>query len=160
MREFVSGRPAGIVLGLGFALAMSGCAAPRPAPPPAQGAATASPGELVRAVADERIVVPFGAGGTALNPDGRAEIDRASRLFRTADPSRMTVAGHTDSSGSEFSNLVLSARRAETVKAAMVARGIPEDRLVVQALGESDPTDDTKPDDPANRRVVITWRLP
>ena len=61
--------------------------------------------------------------------------------------------------GSEFNNLLLSARRAEAVKQGLLARGIPADRVKVQALGASDPVNASDPTSPENRRVVIQWRV-
>ena len=71
----------------------------------------------------------------------------------------MFTTGYADRSGDEYRNVLLSARRAEAVKRALVARGIPADRLLIQALGESELANTANPDSPENRRVVITWRL-
>jgi outer membrane protein OmpA-like peptidoglycan-associated protein len=45
------------------------------------------------------------------------------------------------------------------VKKALVARGIPADRLLLQAFGASSPADASNPNAAENRRVVVTWRL-
>ncbi|MGI4802623.1 MAG: OmpA family protein, partial [Janthinobacterium lividum] len=66
---------------------------------------------------------------------------------------------HSDGTGNEYANVVLSARRAQAAKVALVARGIPADRMVISAYGVSQPIDGSDPKAPANRRVVITWRL-
>ncbi len=49
--------------------------------------------------------------------------------------------------------------RAWTVKQALVARGIPPDRVMIQALGASDPANAADPRAPENRRVLIKWRI-
>ena len=51
----------------------------------------------------------------------------------------MFSTGHTDRNGDEFANILLSAKRAEAVKKGLVARGIPADRLLIQALGGERP---------------------
>ncbi len=72
------------------------------------------------------------------------------------------VEGHTDSRGNDAQNLGLSQRRADSVAAYLVGKGVESTRLVAKGLGE------TKPIDPAenatawekNRRVEInveTW---
>jgi len=70
----------------------------------------------------------------------------------------MFVAGHSDSNGGEYPNLVLSAQRALATKQALVERGIPAERLQMRAMGASLPinANEALPED--NRRVVITWR--
>ena len=70
----------------------------------------------------------------------------------------MFVAGYSDTLGDDYYNLLLSARRAQAVKEGLVARGIPADRLLLQAYGTSEPA--SNGDQGAdNRRVVVTWRI-
>jgi OmpA-OmpF porin, OOP family len=70
------------------------------------------------------------------------------------------VEGHTDSRGSDAHNLRLSQRRAESVVAYLVARGIDADRLAAVGYGESAPVapNDTPENMYKNRRVdmVVT----
>jgi len=47
------------------------------------------------------------------------------------------VEGHTDATGSDDYNLTLSRRRAEAVKRAMVAAGMPDASIEVSGLGRS-----------------------
>jgi OOP family OmpA-OmpF porin len=94
-----------------------------------------------------------------LTPEANKQLDLAARLFRDANPVVMFTTGYTDQSGDEYSNVILSARRAEAVKRGLVARGIPANRLLIQALGESDPANTADPLAAENRRVTITWRL-
>lgn len=67
------------------------------------------------------------------------------------------VVGHTDSAGSEAYNMSLSERRGRSVADYLVARGIDPSRLVVEAMGESDPiaTNATAEGRAANRRVEL-----
>ena len=69
------------------------------------------------------------------------------------------IAGHTDREGSRDDNVRLACRRAQAVGNLMVARGVPRQRLIVYAFGETRPVVDT-PDEAAewrNRRVEISW---
>ena len=59
----------------------------------------------------------------------------------------------------EYNNLLLSAQRAEAVKRGLVARGIPADKLLLQAFGQSDAANKANPTAAENRRVIVTWRL-
>ena len=87
------------------------------------------------------------------------QLDLAARLFRDASPTVMFVSGHSDTLGDEYGNVLLSAQRAQAVKQALVARGIPAGKLLLQALGTSEPINSANPASPENRSVVITWRL-
>ncbi len=116
-------------------------------------------GQELSALAENRVVVIFPQGVAGLPSAEDRKLDLASRLFRDANPTLMFVTGHSDTVGEEYTNLLLSARRAEVVKRALVARGIPANRLLLQALGTSDPANLSEPTAADNRRVVITWRL-
>lgn len=160
-------RISGVALTVGILLA--GCAHPSPgnnaaaaavqAPPDVPLATKPGAGQEVKAVANDKIEIVFPHGGSSLTHDADKQLDLAARLFRDANPVLMFTTGYSDNTGDEYSNLLLSARRAEVVKKALVARGIPADRLLLQALGASDPADTSDPAAAANCRVVVTWRL-
>ena len=69
----------------------------------------------------------------------------------------LTVIGHADRSGSPKYNQGLSQRRANTVKGALVAEGIPGGSISTSAKGESEPLVPTADGvrEPQNRRVHI-----
>ena len=68
---------------------------------------------------------------------------------------RFTVVGHTDAKGSAVYNRALSERRAEAVRAYLVAHGIAADRLVAEGKGESELINTRNPGSAQNRRVEI-----
>lgn len=146
---------------------LAACAAPSTGPAANNGAANTGPaasskptvGQEIAAVADNKITVTFPQGGAALTPDANKQLDLAARLYRDANPVAMFTAGYTDRSGDEFGNLLLSAERARAVKGGLVARGIPADRLLIQAFGSSELANSSDPQAAENRRVVVTWRL-
>ena len=72
----------------------------------------------------------------------------------------IVVIGHTDAVGSNASNDALALRRAETVRAMMVAQGIAASSIVAVGRGEREllvPTPDGVAE-PRNRRVEIVVR--
>jgi outer membrane protein OmpA-like peptidoglycan-associated protein len=127
----------------------------QPAPAVATGAvsvapATASPPKAL----NESLTISFSDASTTLSPDAQSQLDGAARLYRDAGPEVMIVSGHTDRSGAEFQNILLSARRAEKVKQALVDRGVPSDKLQIVAIGEAEPVPGVQP----SRSAVVTWR--
>ena len=157
------------VLASGSVLALAACATPRPGPDAAAARMQAPPqvslatkptfGQEAHAVVNDAVIVDFPSGAATLTLAADAQLDVAARLFRDASPVEMYVAGHSDNVGGEYSNLILSARRAEAVKKGLAARGIPADQLLIEAFGEARPINNAEPAAPQNRRVVITWRL-
>lgn len=65
------------------------------------------------------------------------------------------IAGHTDNVGSAYYNESLSQRRADAVRAWLVQRGVPADRLIAKGYGTSRPLvpNDTEAGRDKNRRV-------
>jgi OOP family OmpA-OmpF porin len=120
------------------------------APPSAKPAAPAAhAGPSV-----ESVSIDFHSGSAALSPEALAQLDGAARLYRDAKPEVMIVTGHTDKTGPEFPNVILSAHRAAAVKQALADRGVPTDRLQIVADGEAEPVPGVAP----SRTAVITWR--
>ena len=68
---------------------------------------------------------------------------------------RVRVEGHTDSRGSDSYNLTLSQKRAESVRAYLIGRGIAPERMEAKGFGESMPIADNRTDQgrSQNRRV-------
>jgi len=65
------------------------------------------------------------------------------------------IGGHTDSDGSDATNLRLSERRALAVAEYLQALGIPDDRFVIRGYGESQPivANDSSDNKARNRRI-------
>lgn len=125
----------------------------------------------VRIVGDRFVFqseVLFNAGQAVLKSEANPELDRIagaitdlSREIPPDIPWVLRVDGHTDArpiASSAFpSNWALSAARAISVVQAMVARGIPPQRLVAAGFGEFQPLDLATGDDAyaRNRRIEL-----
>lgn len=102
--------------------------------------------------------VLFDSGSATLKPGASQEINRVSQVLTQYPETRIMVAGHTDSDGSEAFNQELSVRRAEAVRNALIAQGVSAARVTTAGFGESQPIADnaTAAGKQLNRRVVIT----
>jgi len=100
----------------------------------------------------------FAVGSANLNAGAFNEISRVSRVLNQYPDTTIQVAGHTDSTGSEQSNQVLSENRASNVMNALVGQGVAPNRISTIGFGESAPVADNSSESgrQLNRRVVIT----
>lgn len=81
----------------------------------------------------------------------------ADALARTSPDSKIVVGGYTDSQGTEGHNQQLSEKRAASVAAYLVSRGIAADRISSKGFGPQNPVADNKSVEgrAQNRRVEI-----
>jgi len=100
----------------------------------------------------------FDSGSAALKGGAYQEINRVAQVLVQYPETRIRVAGHTDSDGSEAFNQDLSVRRAENVRNALVAQGVAASRITTIGFGETQPIADnsTAAGKQLNRRVVVT----
>ncbi|HEX2479972.1 MAG TPA: OmpA family protein [Geminicoccaceae bacterium] len=117
--------------------------------------------EVERALATEgeAYLVFFAWDQADLTPVTQTVLDQVAADYQRGRPTRVTIAGHADRSGTEAYNAELSEQRARNVARALVARGVPQSALDVQWFGESQPRIAT-PDgarEPQNRRVEIVF---
>ncbi len=100
--------------------------------------------------------VSFDVNSAAVKPAFQPSLAKVADVLKRYD-SKMTVVGHTDSSGSESYNQQLSERRAEAVRAELIRDGVPAERLSAAGRGESEPRADnaTAAGRAQNRRVEI-----
>ncbi len=105
--------------------------------------------------------IRFEESSAALAAGGSDLLDEVATALRPCFGARIAITGHTDASGDEPTNVVLSLERATSVKRALVARGVPEASLQVRGLGSSKPVTGLDPADPANRRIefLVVARL-
>src|SRR5262249_9483646 len=70
---------------------------------------------------------------------------------------QVQLVGHTDNSGSQAANQVLSSARAETVKGMLVSQGIGQERIATQGFGADRPvaSNDNEEGRARNRRVEL-----
>ncbi len=100
--------------------------------------------------------IHFPPGSAAIPKEAAPVLDELAEALRHHPEIELVgVFGHADDPGDAAANEALSKRRALAVKAALVARGIDERRLVAHGVGKTDPLDPSRtPEARAkNRRV-------
>lgn len=86
------------------------------------------------------------------------ELEQLLRLMQAKPELNIEVEGHTDKVGGEKSNIDLSLKRANAVKAYLVSRGINQTRIVTKGYGWSQPAFPyvgTEKENPLNRRIEV-----
>jgi outer membrane protein OmpA-like peptidoglycan-associated protein len=101
--------------------------------------------------------VLFDVGEANLKPGAKRAIDNLAQFMQQHPQRNVAIEGFTDSTGSEQYNEILSERRAQAVKDALVARGIAPNRISARGYGEAFPvaTNDTPAGRQLNRRVEV-----
>jgi OOP family OmpA-OmpF porin len=101
--------------------------------------------------------VLFDFDKSVLKPEGKSKLDDLAGKVKTINLEVVIAIGHTDSIGSDAYNQKLSVRRAESVKAYLVSKGVEPNRIYTEGKGEKQPVASNKTKDgrQKNRRVEI-----
>ncbi|WP_372675202.1 OmpA family protein [Aquicoccus sp.] len=118
---------------------LGGDASDQAAPVPAEPAYSAVT-EAAQTLPAVYLPVQFEFDSDKLSPSGRREAETLANFLRPLELSHFTLVGHTDEVGDAAYNRDLSLRRARTVRAFLVGRGVHA-RIEVEGRGESDPPD-------------------
>jgi outer membrane protein OmpA-like peptidoglycan-associated protein len=97
--------------------------------------ATPTPRGLVLTLGD----VLFDTGRSELNPGAGRKLDQLAQFLSEHKERRVQIDGFTDSVGTDSYNEELSRRRADSVKSALLVRGIDASRISTQGYGKAYP---------------------
>lgn len=106
--------------------------------------------------------VTFETDKSVLRPESRTILAGIAEVLAARPDIEIEISGHTDSIGSAAYNERLSAARAASVRAYLVARGVSAPRITSVGAGEARPIDDngSVAGRARNRRVELVWRRP
>jgi OmpA-OmpF porin, OOP family len=118
--------------------------------------------DMVKRALMNKTDLRFDTGSEKLRPESQAMLDNIAVILKRYPDVRINVAGYTDNVGSPDKNLQLSQKRANTVVAELVQRGVPADCLTAAGYGEENPIADnsTAVGRASNRRVSLDIRQP
>jgi len=140
----------------------------QPSPPSAGQATSASTRPQAREDASRRrpaaaprptVAFPltFAVNSAEISPQAQRFIDSVAAAMKLQSDLRLRISGHTDLTGAADVNLLLSQRRAESVRNYLVGqKGISPDRFEVDGEGSFRPLVPSDPRNPANRRVEFS----
>jgi OOP family OmpA-OmpF porin len=138
----------------GALVAPAAVVAPTVAPKPAPAPAPQQPAAAKVTYAADAF---FDFDKSVIKPAGKAKLDDLVGKVKGINLEVIIAVGHTDSVGTDAYNQKLSVRRAESVKAYLVSKGIEKNRIYTEGKGEKQPVADnkTKEGRAKNRRVEI-----
>jgi OOP family OmpA-OmpF porin len=102
--------------------------------------------------------VQFDTNSASIKPESYAELDTFVQFFNEVPSAKGELQGHTDNVGKDAYNLKLSQRRADSVKAYVLSKGVDPARITSsKGYGEARPIADnnTVEGRAANRRVLF-----
>ncbi len=111
---------------------------PPPPPPPAYGPTpAAAPAPLASQGRNFRVFFDFDKA--SLTTDGARVVRQAADAYRRGRAARIEVTGYTDLSGTSEYNMDLSKRRADAVRSALTADGVPASAINERWRGKDNP---------------------
>lgn len=108
-------------------------------------------------IMEEVFEIHFDFNKATIKPEYQALIQKLATATQANRNIKVSVVGHTDTSGSKDYNYSLGGRRAEAVQNMLIKYGIPASQIVAVSAGEEDlavPTPDGVPN-AENRRVRV-----
>jgi outer membrane protein OmpA-like peptidoglycan-associated protein len=99
--------------------------------------------------------IQFASAQATILPESAIILEKVQASMLAFPDVKVTIAGHTDSVGSDDNNRTLSLKRAQAVKDWLVAKKISAARIKVVGKGEAEPiaTNDTAEGRAKNRRI-------
>ena len=114
--------------------------------------------EIIANVTINLVNDEFDFDSAALKSEMKAALDEvAAKVKASAGEEKLSIVGHTDSSGPEDYNLMLSEKRANAVADYLESQGLSRSSMTVSGQGEASPVADngTREGRKQNRRVEI-----
>jgi peptidoglycan-associated lipoprotein len=133
--RFLRGAP--LALAVAAALMLGACA--KSPGPQASLASAATPGSQQDFVVNVGDRVFFETDSSQLSAQATATLDKQAQWLQNYNHYNFTIEGHADERGTREYNIALGARRAQTVRDYLVARGVSATRMRTISYGKERP---------------------
>jgi peptidoglycan-binding protein ArfA len=129
--------------------------APAPSPAPGGGACSTLQADISALL---KTPINFQTDGFSVAAASQQQLTQIADKLKACPDPKVSVVGHTDSSGNDAINNPLSQSRAKAVADYLVSQGVAADRVSSKGVGSSQPIapNDTPAGKAQNRRVDIT----
>ena len=113
--------------------------------------------ETTRGIVISLSDILFDVNRATLKPGAEANVRRIAAILQQYPDRQIAVEGHTDATGSDAYNQTLSEDRAASVRASLIAGGVPEGQITSRGFGKTQPvaSNDNAAGRQQNRRVEI-----
>lgn len=139
MAFLTSARSLKLALALTAVLGMAACSKNPDGSDLGAGAGSATPGSQQDFIVNVGDRVFFETDSTELTSTGQSTLDKQASWLQQYPNYSITIEGHADERGTREYNFALGARRAETTKNYLTAKGIPASRLRTISYGKERP---------------------
>lgn len=101
--------------------------------------------------------VHFDIGKATLRPASFPALEELFGYLKNKEDIKVEIAGHTDNTGRDSTNLKLSQLRAETIRDYLIKKGIPSPRISAKGYGSTEPVADNATEEgrQLNRRTEV-----
>lgn len=108
----------------------------------------------------KHFTIYFPTAADQIGPDARPVVDEVLAEVQKRDSRDVSINGYTDRTGDLKFNMQLSMRRADSIKKALIQRGIASEYITIEYYGENNPVIPTAKNvsEPKNRRVEVVVR--
>ena len=87
----------------------------------------------------ESIALYYEYDQSELHPRAKKQLEIVANILKASKEKKLKIGGHTDALGSDDYNVNLSKKRAEAVKAFMIATGVPLGQVETVGFGKTNP---------------------
>ena len=144
-------------------LTLAGCATPGAATRDEKRGPPRDVSELVSLEADAIVLkesISFPHGKAEIEPRSLDLLDRVADIMKATDGiKKLTIEGHTDTTGDPDFNLPLSEARARAVLRYLEERGVPPGRLEARGQGAEHPIDSNESEEGRARNRRVEFRV-
>ncbi len=99
----------------------------------------------------------FDVAKATIRPSSFPQLEELLEYLQWKTDTKIEIDGHTDNTGKDADNLLLSQQRSDAVKAWLVKKGITADRIIAKGFGATQPVADNSDEDgrQRNRRIEL-----